>query len=165
MIRTVTLQDIPAITAIYHEYVLHSTATFEIEPPTEKEMQARIESFAAHYPCLVYETDGEIAGYCYAHPWKEKAAYRHTLETTIYLHPKYIGRGIGKQLMKRLIEACRADGHHALIACITAENHSSCEFHTALGFEQVSLFKEVGIKFDRLLDVVDYELILKSGKH
>lgn len=161
MIRNITQQDIPSITTIYREYVLHSTATFEIEPPTEQQMQARIESFAAHYPCLVYETDDHrIAGYCYAHPWKEKAAYQHTLETTIYLDPSQKGKGIGKQLMEQLVNTCRNQRHHALIACITAENRPSCAFHEALGFEQVSLFKEVGIKFGRLLDVADYELIL-----
>lgn len=161
MIRNITQQDIPSITAIYREYVLHSTATFEIKPPTEQQMQVRIESFAAHYPCLVYETDDHrIAGYCYAHPWKEKAAYQHTLETTIYLDPSQKGKGIGKQLMEQLVNTCRNQGHHALIACITAENRPSCAFHEALGFEQVSLFKEVGIKFGRLLDVADYELIL-----
>lgn len=163
MIRKATLQDIPAITAIYREYVLHSTATFEIVPPTESQMQDRVESFARHYPCFVYETGrNQIAGYCYAHPWKEKEAYRHTLETTIYLHPEQKDKGFGKQLMKHLIDACRKEGYHALIACITAENKSSCDFHQALGFEQVSLFKEVGCKFGRFLDVIDYELLLKE---
>ena len=87
MIRAVTLQDTSAITAIYNEYIAHSTSTFDIEPVSEEEMQKRISEISARYPYFVYETDGEIVGYCYAHPWKEREAYNRTLETTVYLSP------------------------------------------------------------------------------
>lgn len=101
-----------------------------------------------------------IAGYCYAHAWKERAAYRHTLETTVYLASEYQGKGIGKQLMQTLINECRHRGYHALIACITEGNEASNSLHQKLGFKQVSHFEKVGLKFDRWLDVFDYELIL-----
>jgi len=104
-----------------------------------------------------------VAGYCYAHGWKTKAAYRYTLETTVYLSPDYFGRGIGKRLMRELIEACRRNGYRALIACITAGNEASIALHTGLGFKQVSHFEQVGRKFGRWLDVVDYELLLNPG--
>lgn len=160
MIRPVKPEDTKAITAIYNEYVVHSVATFETEPLQEEEVRSRIADISAHYPYFVYEVDGEVAGYCYAHAWKKRAAYKYTLETTVYLSPRYTGRGIGKELMTTLIEECRRGGYRALIACITEGNEASNSLHTRLGFKQVSCFEKVGLKFDRWLDVVDYELLL-----
>lgn len=84
---------------IYNEYVEHSVATFETEPLREEDMRNRI---AVFFPYFVYGEEGKIVGYCYAHLWKERAAYRHTLETTVYLAPGYEGKGIGRELMERL---------------------------------------------------------------
>ena len=159
-IREVQADDIPVLTDIYNHYITDSTATFETEPITEAGMQSRVEAISAHYPYLVAEEEGEVTGYCYAHPWKERAAYRLTLETTVYLSPRHTGKGTGSLLMQRLIDDCRLAGFHVLIACITAENVSSCSFHERLGFRKVSHFVKVGEKFHRLLDVVDYELLL-----
>lgn len=164
MIREVTSADYRSIAEIYNGYVLGSTATFETEPVSVEEMSRRIKSISSTYPYYVYELNGELAGYCYAHAWKERAAYSQTLETTIYLSPAHQGKGIGKQLMLRLIADCRSRGYHALIACITAENQRSRRFHEKLGFRQVSLFQEVGKKFSRPLDVADYELLLDMCK-
>lgn len=160
MIRRVQLRDAKAITAIYNEYVEHSVATFETEPLREEDMRIRIAEITAHFPYFVYEQEGEIVGYCYAHPWKQRAAYRHTLETTVYLARGNEGKGIGKALMQRLIEECRRDGYRALIACITEGNAASDALHLKLGFRQVSHFEKVGLKFGRWLDVIDYELLL-----
>lgn len=160
MIRPVTLSDAERITEIYNHYIAETTISFETEPLTVAQMEARINDISAHHPYFIYESNGMILGYCYAHPWKERAAYSATLETTIYLDKDATHRGIGRQLMQHLIEACRAKGFHALIACITADNAPSITLHKELGFRQVSLFKEVGRKFDRLLDVVDMELLL-----
>ena len=123
MIRQVELQDAKAITNIYNEYVLHSVATFDTEPVQEEEMRARIAEISSRFPYFVYEEDKEITGYCYAHTWKERSAYRYTLETTVYLSPGHTGKGIGMLLMQRLIEACRENGYRALIACITEGNY------------------------------------------
>lgn len=109
MIRRVELQDAKAITTIYNEYVRHSVATFETEPLREEDMRNRIAGIAVRFPYFVYEEEGKVVGYCYAHLWKERAAYRHTLETTVYLAPGYEGKGIGRELMERLIEECRRD--------------------------------------------------------
>ncbi len=118
MIRRVELQDAKAIAAIYNEYVIHSVVTFDIEPVREEDMRGRIAGISAHYPYFVCESDGKVVGYCYAHPWKQRVAYGHTLETTVYLLPDCVGKGI-TQLMMRLIEECRREGYHALIACLT----------------------------------------------
>lgn len=152
--------DLDAITAIYRWYVENTTATFELEPLSASLMLKRIDDISALFPYYVCEEEGEILGYCYGHTWKKYPAYDITLETTVYLRPEERGRGIGKQLMHRLIGECRTRGYVSLIACITAENNESCRFHEGLGFKKVSLFRNVGRKFGRLLDVEDYQLIL-----
>ena len=160
MIRYVTQRDVKRITEIYNDYIINTTISFEVKPLTEDEMRNRIESVLAHGPFLVWEEDGEIAGYCYAHPWKERAAYHNTLETTVYLAPQYFRRGIGSQLMRELINQCRVDNIKVLIACITANNEASIKMHEALGFKQVSYFSQVGENFGQWLDVIDMHLTL-----
>lgn len=160
LIRKVRPEDYGEIAEIYRHYVEDTDISFELVAPTVEEMERRIESFAAKYPCIVCEVDGHIAGYCYAHAWKERPAYSRTLETTVYLSPRFTGRGIGTALMKRLIADCRETGFGALIACITRGNEASCRMHERLGFTQASLFLGVGMKFGRSLDVVDYQLTL-----
>lgn len=160
MIREVKESDCADIAKIYNGYVAGSTATFEITAVSENEMRHRIADISSEYPYFVSELDGAVAGYCYAHRWKEREAYSKTLETTVYVSSEYIGKGVGKKLMERLIEECRKRGFKALIACITAENENSRTFHLRLGFKQVSMFENVGMKFGRELDVTDYELLL-----
>ena len=159
-IRRVVPEDAGRLAEIYNEYVLRTTISFETEAVTEAEMKSRIEAIFSAFPYFVYEYDGVVQGYCYAHPWKERAAYSKTLETTVYLAPEACGQGVGKLLMERLIDDCRARGFHSLIACVTAENSTSVRFHERLGFRQVSRFAEVGLKFGRWLDVIDLQLVL-----
>lgn len=160
MIREVRQEDAAAIAAINNHYVMHSDASFDTEPTDGETMRQRIATIAAACPYFVCEEEGEVVGYCFAHPWKARPAYGLTLETTVYLAPGHTGKGIGRALMLQLIEACRRRGIHVLIACITGGNRASTALHEALGFQAVSHFREVGRKFGRWLDVVDYELIL-----
>jgi len=152
--------DAEAIADIYRHYVTDTTISFEIEPIDVTAMRKRIHDIATHFPYYVWEEDGVLLGYCYAHAWKERPAYYLTLETTIYLTPEARGRCIGTLLMHRLIDECRRRGYVSLIACITAENIESCAFHEHLGFKKVSCFQKVGRKFGKFLDVVDYQLLL-----
>jgi L-amino acid N-acyltransferase YncA len=161
MIRQVEERDAKSITDIYNHYIVETTITFETKQLTESEMSARIKSISDTSPYLIYEEEGRLLGYCYAHPWKERAAYSKSYETTVYLSPENKGRGIGTKLMKRLISECRQRGFHVLIACITDGNEASNHLHEKLGFKQVSHFRQVGMKFGHWLDVVDYELILE----
>ncbi len=161
MIRYVRNNDAAAITRIYNYYITETDISFETEPVSIEEMHRRINAISPDFPYLVFESEGEIAGYCYAHPWKERAAYRFTLETTVYVEKCKTGKGIGRQLMLELINECKAKGFHALVACITGGNVPSCRMHASLGFHRVSQFSEVGFKHGRLLDVTDYELILQ----
>ena len=129
MIRKVRKEDTPAITAIYNHYIAHTTITFELKPVSEEEMLTRIRHISEKYPYFVFETEGQIAGYCYVHGWKEKAAYNQSAETTIYLAPSHTGKGLGKELMLHLIEECRRYGLHAQIACISEGNEACFVFY------------------------------------
>ena len=146
--------------AIYNRYIVDTTITCDTEPVSVDEMRNRIHDIASCFPYFVYEHQGRVVGYAYVHQWKERAAYARTLETTVYLSPDAFHSGIGTTLMQHVIDECRSLGYRVLIACITAENTGSLEFHKSLGFTQVSFFHNVGEKFGRLLDVIDMELQL-----
>ncbi|MBO5684203.1 MAG: N-acetyltransferase [Akkermansia sp.] len=160
MIRPVCSEDAAALAGIYNYYIQETTISFESTPLSVADMRARIEQVSAVYPFLVWEEAGQVRGYAYAHAWKERAAYVGTWEISIYLAPECCGQGIGHRLLERLVADCRRAGCRVLIACITRENEKSCSFHQCHGFRQVSHFTQVGCKFGRLLDVVDYQLTL-----
>lgn len=160
MIRPVQLSDSEQIAQIFNDYILHSTAIFDEKPLSVDTMREHIAEISRTFPYYVYETAGVVKGFCYVHTWKQRPAYKATLETTIYLSKDIIGQGVGRELMNILINDCRKQGYKVLIACITAENEASVLFHEALGFSKVSHFHNVGYKFDRWLDVTDYELQL-----
>ena len=121
-IRQVRPDDAGQITELYNWYIVNGVESFETEPLPVSEMLSRIEHISASYPYYVAEVDGKVAGYCYAHLWKERAAYSNTLETTIYLNPEFKRHGAGTALMDRLIADCRRMGVKALIACITGDD-------------------------------------------
>ena len=137
MIREVRPDDAAQIAEIYNRYILETTISFETQSLSAEDMRIRIEEISSYFPYFVAENNGKLTGYCYAHPWKERAAYCKTLETTIYLASEAKGRGLGTRLMTQLIKECRNRGYHALIACITAENEESCQFHERIGFNKV----------------------------
>ena len=161
MIRPIRIEDAAAVAAIYNHYIEHSTATFDAEPLSDRHMLSRLEAIVGCRPGYVSLSEaGEFQGYTYAHPWKEKAAYRYTLETTIYLAPRFVGQGIGRALLSHLVEGCRREGYRSLIACITQGNVASEVLHRKMGFRPVSRFVQVGTKFGRWIDVADYQLLL-----
>ncbi len=147
MIRQVRTDDATAIASIYNGYVTGSNITFEEKPVTVEEMTSRIAGISAGFPYLIWVEDGAMKGYCYAHAWKERSAYRYTAETTVYLSSDITGRDIKADLMRRLIAECKEMGLKVLIACITEGNAANNALHESLGFRQVSRFKKVGLKF------------------
>lgn len=164
-LRPVREKDAPRIAEIYNHYVLHTTSSFETQMVDCREMENRIARFASAWPYFVAtDAGGHVVGYCYAHQWKERAAYSHTLETTVYVDHIHRGRGIGTMLMRRLIDTLTADRKtdvKVLIACVTAENEASISMHRRLGFLPVSHFRSVGCKFGRWLDVIDLQYTLE----
>ena len=141
------------------------TASFEIEPPDEREMARRYEALRTRgYPYLAAELDGEILGYAYAGPFRARAAYRWSVEDTIYVAPSAQRRGIGRALLERLIVDAEAGGFRQMIAVIgDSANTGSIELHRAAGFRMVGTFDNVGFKFGRWLDSVLMQRPLGAG--
>jgi phosphinothricin acetyltransferase len=162
LLRPVSLADAPAIAEIYNYYVTHTAITFEEKPLSPELMAERIQSVIPHYPWFVWEEDGEIAGYAYAHKWHDRTAYRFSAEDSIYLKPGFERRGIGKKLLGRVIEVLRSRHIHVLMSVITVPNERSVGLHESLGFKKAGHFKEIGFKFGDPLDVGYWELILEE---
>lgn len=160
MIRTAEGSDAEAIAAIYNHYIENTVITFEETPVSAEALAGRIEAVKRlNLPWLVIEDNSAIVGYAYATRWKERIAYRHSAEVTIYLAPDRTSRGLGTQLYRALFDAIRAD-IHVLVGVITLPNPASVTIHEKFGMEKVAHFKEVGYKFDRWLDVGCWQKIL-----
>jgi phosphinothricin acetyltransferase len=164
-IRLATPADIPAITRIYAHAVDHGTASFELMPPDEAEMTRRMnELLARKFPYLTAELDGAVAGYAYAAPYRERPAYRFTVENSVYVAPDMHRRGVGKALLEALIETCTEGGFRLMIAVIgDSKQIASIGVHEATGFKHVGVFENVGLKFDRWLDTVLMQRALGPG--
>jgi phosphinothricin acetyltransferase len=155
-IRPATLADAPGCAAVYRPHVETGTASFETEAPDSAAMAGRIDRCLANgWPWLVLERNGAIIGYAYASQFRDRAAYRHTAETSVYLAPGQAGQGFGRQLMAALVPACSAVGFRQLVAVIgDSRNAASIGLHHALGFRHVGTLTAVGFKHGKWLDVV-----------
>jgi L-amino acid N-acyltransferase YncA len=156
VIRPARASDIDAIAVIYAYHVNHSTGTFETEAPDRIEMTRRWKEVDARaLPWLVAEENREITGYAYAAPYRTRAAYRHTVENSIYVRADRVGTGLGKLLMPALITATQASGMHQMVAVIgDSANHPSITLHRRFGFYDAGLLRAVGFKFGCWLDTV-----------
>ncbi|MBB3934032.1 GNAT family N-acetyltransferase [Aureimonas phyllosphaerae] len=166
-IRNATPADIPAITRIYEEAVLYGTATYELTPPDETEMAARMaNTLRQDYPYFVAcDRDGAVIGYAYAGPFRARPAYRWTVEDSIYLAPEAKGQGVGTALLRRLLDACQDKGFRQMIAVIGgADNQPSIKVHAKLGFTHIGIFEGSGFKFGRWIDTVFMQFALNGGK-
>ena len=165
-IRASEERDLFAITGIYAHHVLHGLATFELVPPDAAEMARRREHvLALGLPYLVAELEGRIAGYAYAAPYRERPAYRYTLEDSIYIDREHVGRGAGRALLEALAAACAAAGYRQLIAVIgDSANHASIGLHAACDFKHAGLLSGVGFKFGRWVDGVFMQRELGEGE-
>jgi len=164
-LRPATLDDAPAITAIYAEHVLHGTASFELTPPTIDEMRQRMDALMrGGFPWIAACRDGALVGYAYAGPYRPRPAYRYTVEDSIYLAPAAQRHGIGSALLARLIELCVARGDRQMIAAIgDSANARSVAVHARAGFVEIGRLAHVGRKFERWLDVVFMQRALGDG--
>jgi L-amino acid N-acyltransferase YncA len=160
-IRPAHPADLPALLEIYNDAVVHTTASWDLLPWTPVEHAEWYAAKAEHrHPIVVAEAEGEILGYAGYGPFRAKAGYAATMEHSVYVRPSSQGKGIGRTLLVAIIEAARANGVHALIGGLSADNHVSMALHRSLGFVEVGRLPEVGRKFDRWLDLVLLQLIL-----
>ena len=160
LIRPASSADAAAIASIYNHYVAHTVITFEEEAVPAQAMAARISAILAEdLPWLVAEEAGELIGYAYASRWKLRSAYRHSVETTIYLNNGCAGRGVGKVLYSALLDVLRTKDIHTAIGGAALPNAASVALHERLGFRHVGTFREVGFKQGRWVDVGYWQLV------
>jgi phosphinothricin acetyltransferase len=161
MIRKATAADAEAIAGIYNHYIQETIITFEEQPVPASDIAKRIaEVSAASLPWLVAEKNGSLVGYAYATKWKDRSAYRFSVETTIYLDPDVVGKGIGTSLYQALLTQLKDLELHVAVGCIALPNSASIVLHEKLGFRKVAHFSDVGFKFSKWIDVAYWELLL-----
>jgi L-amino acid N-acyltransferase YncA len=155
-IRPASPADLAAITEIYTHYVTETTVTFELRAPDRREWSARYWAIAeTGLPFLVAEWDGRIAGYAYCARWKARQAYRRTGESSIYVAPWAVGRGLGTALLTELLDVCTAAGIRELVAVVVdTGDPASLRLHQRHGFTEAGRLRRVGYKHDRWLDTV-----------
>lgn len=166
-IRPATAADVPAITAIYNEAVLDSTASYDLAPISHENRRAWLAQHERDgHAVLVYEDDAHgVVGWGSLSSFRAKPGYRFTVENSVYIARAHHGRGVGGQLLDALIEAARARGFHAIIAGLDGDNAASFGLHASRGFVEVGRMREVGRKFDRWLDVTFMQLMLAPTTH
>ncbi|MSQ10312.1 MAG: N-acetyltransferase family protein [Dehalococcoidia bacterium] len=154
--------DAPAVAAIYRPSVTDSPVSFELEAPSAREMQARIERTLQAYPWLVYERDGDVLGYAYGSRHAGRAAYRWSADVSVYVRPDAMRTGIGRALYQALLPMLRNLGYRQAFAGITVPNAASVGLHEALAFTPVGVFRRVGYKLDAWHDVGWWQLELSA---
>jgi phosphinothricin acetyltransferase len=160
-IRRATREDASAIAAIYNQAVANSTATFDTRPQTSTERERWLEEHTApQHPVLVAERDGSVIGWASLSRYSTRYAYEATVEASTYIDEAETGRGLGTALSEALMEAGREGGVHAVVARICTENAASLAMTRRLGFFEVGVMREVGVKFGRSLDVMWLERLL-----
>ena len=153
VIRAAAVSDAAACAAIYAPYVVSTAITFEIDPPTASQMAERIAAATRRHAWLVLEDEGAVAGYAYAHAFAERAAYRWSCETSIYLEPGRRRTGAGRALYEALLARLADRGYRRAIAGMTLPNEASVALHAAVGFEPMGVYRQIGWKHDAWHDV------------
>lgn len=160
LLRPATPADAAATAAIYNHEVTTSTVTFDLVTRTVEEQAEWLGARAGALEVVVAEIDGEIAGFASLSPYRDRPAYRTTVEDSIYVHPDHRGAGVGRALLAEIVDVARRRGFHSVIGRVVGGHSASIRLHASLGFEQVGVEREVGRKFGRWLDVVVMQLLL-----
>jgi L-amino acid N-acyltransferase YncA len=156
-VRDATEQDLPEILALYRHYVRNSVVTFDEKPPTLAQFRSRFRHLQKlGYPFRVaLSPRGTLLGYAYVFPFREKSAFRKTVESSIYLGPAATGRGLGTDLLGDLIERCQAAGLKEMIAVIADQGaDASLALHKKFGFTETGRMGRVGYKFERWIGII-----------
>ncbi|MGI5962776.1 MAG: GNAT family N-acetyltransferase [Lawsonibacter sp.] len=155
-IRIACTQDAQALLDIYQAYI-DTSITFEYDLPSVSEFTNRISSTLTRYPYLVWEENGVVLGYAYAHPERERQAYQWNAELSIYLAPTAVGRGVGRKLYLTLMDLLRLQGVKTVYGVVTSPNPASEGLHTALGFRLLGVHRNTGYKNGQWHDVLWFE--------
>jgi L-amino acid N-acyltransferase YncA len=157
-------QHLEAIRCIFNEAIVTSTALYDYQPRSPETMQAWwAAKQAGHYPVIgVLSKTGDLMGFASYGPFRSFPAYKYTVEHSVYVDSRFRGRGLGRQLLERAILAAEAQGYHAMVGVIDADNAVSIALHDSLGFQRCGEMREVGFKFGRWLNLVIYQKLLSS---
>jgi phosphinothricin acetyltransferase len=156
-----------AILDILNEQIRTSTAVYEYVERTPESMVAWFKAREArNYPVIgVEDESGTLMGFATYGVFRERPAYKYTVEHSVYVHQDHRGKGLGLALMKRLIEAARAQDLHVMVGGIDATNAGSIAMHEKLGFVHAGTIRESGYKFGTWLDLAFYQLTLQTPLH
>lgn len=160
MIRQIISSDIPEILPIYNYHVKNTLVTFDITPLSIEQFIKKVERISNDFPFLVYIENNEILGFSYASKWRQKPAYNHTVESTVYIKNSTQRKNIGTKLYVELLKQLTAKGFKIVIGGISLPNEPSIQFHEKFGYEKVGHFSKVGKKFDKWVDVAFWQLNL-----
>jgi L-amino acid N-acyltransferase len=160
MLRLATVADAETLRAIYNREVLETTNTFDLEPRSLGEQQAWIAEREGALGVVVAEVDGQVVGFASLSPYRPRAAYRTTVENSVYVDESARGSGVGRALMQELIDVATQRGFHTIVAHIVAGHEPSIGLHHACGFQVIGTEREVGRKFGKWLDVVVMQRML-----
>ena len=165
IVRPAAATDAEALAAIYGHHVLHGFGTFEEVPPSAAEIERRRQAIIGHgLPYLVAEDAGRVLGFAYAGPFRPRAAYRYTVEDSVYVAPDANGRGVGRAVLSAVLEACELMGLRQVVAVIgDSANAASIGLHRALGFEDAGVGRGFGYKHGRWVDIVWMQKALNGG--
>lgn len=155
-IRPARPEDAAAIAAIYAPYVLGGTVSFENEAPDARAMRARMATSDGLYPWIVAtngENDSGVLGYAYATRFRDRPAYKYVVETSVYVAGAIVGKGTGRLLYEALVDTLRAQGFTQAIGVIALPNDQSIRTHEAVGFRRAGVYREIGFKQGRWIDV------------
>lgn len=161
-IRPATASDAEAIANIYRHYVEHTSITFEVDPPSPTEFAERITKVTTKFPWLICEYQGKTVGYAYACLHRERAAYRWSVDTAVYVDTECRGKALGRLLYERLIPEVRSLGYYNAFAGITLPNERSVKLHENVGFKSIGVYKSVGYKQGSWHDVGWWQLQLRE---
>jgi L-amino acid N-acyltransferase len=163
-IRAACEADLPAILEIYNHVILNTTAVYQYGPQTLEMRKVWYDAKVKDgYPLFVAEEEGRVVGLSTYGPFRAWAAYKYTVENSVYVAEGHRGKGIARLLMQPLIEAALRQSYHAIVASIDATNDASIRLHRSFGFEEVAHFRQVGYKFGRWLDLKFLELLLADS--
>ena len=159
-IRPARPEDAPAITDIYNEAILNTSATFDTEPKSTTDRLVWMTRRSPRFPVLVAEEAGQVVGWGALNPWSERGGYAWTAENSIYIHADWRRKGVGQRLLAALVDEAKRHGFHVLIARIAAESEGSMRLHEKQGYRLEGTLREIGFKFGRYHDVRYLQLVL-----